>query len=263
MADTKTGETAPEKRQRNPLQHSFEIMEVLSRSKDALSLHEIANHLAIHKSTVHRLLATLVEQGYLERDRMSRYALGPGLIALAGAALERNPIAQVAQPILDEIARLTRETVTLSVWNVDHAVDIAVSAGLETITYSPTLGQRNPAHCTATGKVFLASLPQDRLDAYLAKPLKRFTDRTITDPDELRALMVQVRETGLAWNAGEFAEQLSAVAIGVPANDAETILAAIAVSVPDFRLDDEKRGICVDALRMGAAALSARTSRMS
>lgn len=262
MTKTKNGANPPDKRQRNPLQHSFAIMEVLSRSKHALSLHEIANHLAIHKSTVHRLLATLVEQGYLERDRMSRYSLGPGLIALAGAALERNPMAKIAQPILDEIANATREAVTLSVWNVDHAVDIAMAAGSETITYSPTLGQRNPAHCTATGKVLLAGLPEPKLNAYLDKPLQKYTERTVTDPEALKTLLETTRQTGIAWNYGEFVDQLSAVAVGVLGPDDKTTLAAIAVSVPDFRFDEEKKALCAEALRAGAAALSARTGRM-
>lgn len=248
----------PELRERNPLQHCFDILEIISSSGEPLAMSAIAEALHVHRSTASRLLATLTERGMTARDAVTlRYRLGPGLIALAGAALERNLLAEIARPVLEEVARETREAVALSVWNKDCAVDIAVEPGLELITFSPTLGMRNPAFCTATGRVFLARLPAADRARILGRKLTPYTPATIVDRQALEAALDEVRRTGVAIAIDEFMENLCAVGVPVGKCD-EMPVAALVVAVPTFRFSNGKRKCCIDALKRGAAAIAAR-----
>jgi DNA-binding IclR family transcriptional regulator len=246
------------KRERNPLQHSFDILAIIGAAEEPLAASQIAELMRVHKSTVSRLLTALNDRGLVERDPASlRYRLGPEMIAIAGAALQGNTLSEVAQPVLDDIARETRETVTLSIWNRDHAVDIAVSYGLEQVSYTPKLGLRNPAHCTATGKVFLAAMKPEKRERLLEFPLKKFTVATLTTKKALNACLEEVARTGVAWNKEELSENLCTVAVPVVA-DADVPRAALGISVPKFRFGAEKRELCVGALKRGAASIAAR-----
>ncbi len=245
-------------RERNPIQHAFGILQAIAESGKALSLAEIADMVDVHRSTVSRLVGTLVEMGFVTRNSDStRYMLGPSLVALAGAAISHNPLAAVAQPFMDQAAAETRETLTLSIWNRDHSVDIAMSPGFEQITYAPMLGMRNPAHATATGKVFLFHMAEAERRTLLDRPLERLTPGTITGKAALLLSIRQVGSQGHATSMEEFLVHLCGLAVPV-LNGRGRLIAVVAVSVPKFRFTEEKQQACIAALKCCAAEISAR-----
>ena len=123
------------------------------------------------------------------------------------------------------------------------------------------LGQRAPAHCSATGKAILAFLPPERVDEILEAPLQRYTERTICDVRKLRKELAAARGQGYAVNRGEWRTDVCAIA--VPLQDhAKEVVASLSLTLPTVRFtEDAIRTSFLPALREAAAAISADLGR--
>ena len=168
------------------VRRALRALELISESGEC-GVTELGRKLGVHKATASRLVATLAERGFVERDPITeKYRLGFGLIALAGAAVGANDLVRSARPILEDLAERTRETVNVGVLSGDAVVYVDQVAGTRSIVSVNWVGQRTPLHCTSNGKVLLAFMREDARDRLLAEPLPRLTPRTITDPERLR-----------------------------------------------------------------------------
>jgi DNA-binding IclR family transcriptional regulator len=216
-----------------------------------LGVSELGRRLGVHKATASRLAATLAERGLVERDPATeRYRLGFGLIRLAGAAMAGLDLVSSARPILEDLARETRETVTIGVVSGDDVVSIDQVSGASSIVSVSWVGRRTCLHTTSTGKVFLAFLDEHERERRLSRPLERPTKRSIVDPAQLRAQLEEVRRRGYAQTLEELEEGLNAVAAPVRQADGE-VVAALSVSGPAFRLR------AVDVPRIGRRTIEA------
>lgn len=201
-----------------------------------LGVTELGRRLGVHKATASRLAATLARRGLIERDPVSDgYRLGFGLIRLAGAAMAGLDLVSSARPVLEELAGQTQETVTLGVLSGDEVVSIDQVTGTRSIVSVSWVGKRTSLHTTSTGKVLLAGMSEAELDRRMAAGLERATPRTVTDPEELRAQLAEVRRRGWAQTLEELEEGLNAVAAPVRRADGE-VVGALSVSGPAFRL---------------------------
>ena len=168
---------------------------------------ELGRKLGVHKATASRLVATLAERGFVERDPITeKFRLGFGLIALAGAAVGANDLVRTARPILDDLAERTRETVNLGVLSGGAVVYVDQVAGTRSIVSVNWVGQRTPLHCTSNGKVLLAFMREEERDRLLAERLPRLTPRTITDARRLRSQLGEIRARGYAQTLEELEE---------------------------------------------------------
>ena len=254
----KTDLKAAAQRERNPIQHAIEVLQCFDAQASLLGVTEIAERVGVHKSTVSRILATLGGARFVERDEATgRYRIGSGIVTLAAPLMANLSFVEVARPHLDALARQSRETVTLSVWSAGEAIDVAQAQGLEQIKYAPPLGMKNPAHCTATGKVFLAEINGEELPAALHLPLKRHTPRTLCDVERLRADLKRVRERGYALNEEEFQLNLSAVAAPIRDHTGR-LIATLAVSVPKFRFGADQKKALIRLMTETAGVISER-----
>jgi DNA-binding IclR family transcriptional regulator len=216
------------------IQHAIAVLNAFSAAEPLLGVNEIARRVGLHKSTVSRILATLQEAHLVERDQASgRYSLGAGIVALAGPLLANLNVREVAHSHLRHLADVTGESVSLSVWNHGEAVNVDQVFGPGLIQHIAPVGTRNPAHCTATGKLFLAHAPADESRAILARGFPRFTDRTIGDAETLLAELELVRQRGYAVNDRELSDNLVAVAAPIRDHRGE-VVAAVGVSAPAF-----------------------------
>jgi DNA-binding IclR family transcriptional regulator len=201
-----------------------------------LGVTELGRRLGVHKATASRLAATLARRGLIERDPVSdRYRLGFGLIRLAGAAMAGLDLVSSARPVLEELAEQTHETVTLGVLSGDEVVSIDQVTGTRSIVSVSWVGKRTSLHTTSTGKVLLAGMSEVDLERRLAKGLERATPRTVTDPEELKVQLAEVRRRGWAQTLEELEEGLNAVAAPVRKADGE-VVGALSVSGPAFRM---------------------------
>lgn len=231
-------------------------MEMLARS-GWLGVTDIANELGIHKSTVFRMLATLERRGLVEQDRATqKYRLGFGMLRLAASVRPSLDLIEAARPVCEQLSLRTGETVNLAVLEGREVVNIHQVNLSSSRVSADWLGSHTDLHCTSSGKVLLAFSPSVVLDELLAGDLQRRTRATITDPAVLRRELVAVRNDGYATTFGELEEGLHAVAAPIVGRD-ESVVAAVSVSGPAYRLDGDRLAV-VAALTVEATAQISR-----
>lgn len=196
---------------------------------------EVADRVALPKSTVARLLGSLQREGVVEQvPGGTRYRLGARIASLAAGVAGTGSLVAVARPHLVELSSAVGETAGLSVRDgfEVHYVDQVDTA--HQVQIREWTGTRVPMHAVSSGLVMLAALPTATLDRFLDRPLERFTPRTMTDPAALRERLLQVKADGYAWVHEEFAEGLNSVAAPINAAGGD-IVGAVHVHGPSYR----------------------------
>lgn len=233
------------------VERALAILDLLAESPRDLGTNEIARRVGSTASSVSRMLATLARAELVRRVPDSgRYRLGLRLVQLGNAALARVDIRDVARPHLVALTEATGETATLSMPGEATAMTLDFVPSPSSVRSVAELGRPSVAHATAVGKVYLShggAFPEGRLTSY--------TDRTITDHDELAKCLPRVRERGWAEAVEERESGLNAIA--APVLDAEgNLVAVIGLQGPAWRFDSTAMRLAVDHLLEHAAALS-------
>jgi DNA-binding IclR family transcriptional regulator len=244
----KTGQASRERI--GSTQRALAVLDVLAL-EPALGTNEIARRTGATASTVSRQLGTLVESGLVERvPDTGQYRLGIRLVELAMTVLARLDVRVVAHPHLESLIAEVGETATLSVPGDPDAVTIDVVRSPQYVQGAPHLGRPSIAHATAAGKVMLAFS-----DARPTGPLTAYTDRTITNLDELEAELQRIARRGWADAYEEREQSLNAIAAPVWSNGGELAgIVALQGPIPRFGRA---------AARAALPALLARTSAIS
>lgn len=225
-------------RQDSPVQsvdRALELLEVLAIKGEA-GVTELAQAIDVHKSTASRLIQALDKRGLVQQiGERGRYRLGLGILKLAGAASAKNEAITLAKPIAQDLATKVGETVNLAVLTGDEVLYVDQVAGPSALSMRAWVGQRVPAHCTATGKVLTAWLSEKERKKVLTKNLIKFTENTITNSKDLENELITVRKNGFAVAIEEMESGLVAIAAPVR-NSHEEVIAALVVSGPAFRI---------------------------
>jgi len=233
------------------------VIQVFSREHPALTLSEVARLTGYTRATCRRILLTLEKLGHVRSDGRS-FMLTPRVLTLGWAYLTSLDLSELAQPLMEELAERTRESCSVATLDLPDVVYVARVPTRRIMTISLGVGARLPAHATSMGRVLLAALPEDELEAYLAQtPLERFTEHTITDPAALRAAIAETRTQGWALVDQELETGLRSVAAPINRAQAGTI-AAINSSAAAQRVSIEEFGSrVVPALLETAKLISA------
>jgi len=223
------------------LDRALAVLQILSAAGPDLSLAGIAEKLALHKSTVHRLIRVLERHRLIERNSVNgRYRLGLKLFELGTKAVSKLDLRERARPVLERLVLETSETVHLCVLDEAEMVYLDKVEPVRSIRMATSVGRRNPAYCTAVGKAILAYLPEAEWEAIVrARGLKAMTPNTITSFVELRRELVAIRERGYAIDNEEIEEGVRCVGC-VVRDFSGAAVAAISISAPAFRLTREK-----------------------
>ncbi len=223
-------------------------------SRGPLSVAEIASALGVDRTTGWRLARRLLGLGWLHLDdRSGRYEIGLRLFEIGSRALDTYDLRNEWRRVMGELVASTGESADVAVLDGDTALFIDKVDGTHEVRAFTRIGQRVPLHAVAVGKVFLAYLPDDRLEALLAHPLRRFTPNTIVDAEELRRVVTETRVRGWAMNRGELHREAGGLAVPVLDSSGGCTF-ALGLNVPLTRLDDLD-GL-VARLQQGARALS-------
>ncbi len=236
---------------------ALSVLEILAAHGEA-GVTEVAAELGVHKSTAFRLVAVLESRGFVEQlaDR-GKYRLGFGVVRLAGAAAAQLDIAQEGRPICEALAADLEETVNIAILDSDRAVNVSQVRGPAALSTHNWVGQGTPLHATSSGKVLLAHAPEAVRKALLSREMPRYTPSTITDPELLQQHLDGIVERGWGSTVEEYEVGLSAVA--APVRDADgSVIAALSVSGPSFRMDAEDFPKIARRLLAGADELSRR-----
>jgi DNA-binding IclR family transcriptional regulator len=217
-----------------------------------LGITDLANVTGLPKSTTHRLVTALVNEGLLVQDEDShKYALSLRITALGASILSSHTVRKTARPILMELRDQTRESVHLAVLEGMEAVIIDTEDSYFFVRAVNVPGQHLPAHAVSTGKVLLAYQWEVRLREKLSHmSLRRYTDNTITDPRLLFEELRSVRATGYAISSGELEEGIDAVAAPI-FDHLNTVVAAVSIGGPSERCRPKQAELIAAVTRAG------------
>ncbi len=215
------------------IERAFAVLGALTDGP--IGVTEVADRVDLPKSTAARMLASLAREGAVEQlPGETRYRLGPRIESLATGQAAARGLVAIARPLLAELAESVGEVAGLSVPEGDliHYIDQVDSD--HPVGVRDWTGSRLPMHGVSSGLAVLALRPPAEIERYLASPLERFTERTMTDPDHLRARLNRILLEGYAWTNGEYTEDIASVAAAIADASGEAV-AAIHVHGPSYR----------------------------
>lgn len=211
----------------------FAVLEAFTPASPALTLSEIGRRAALPLTTTHRLVAELCASGALERNGDGTYRVGLRLWEIASLAPRGVPLREAALPFLEDLYEVTHENVQLGVREGREVVYIERIAGRRAVGVLTRVGGRFPLHASGIGLVLLANAPEAVQLEVLSRPLQRFTDHTITDPDRLRGRLAQIRRDGVAVTDRQVTDDAQSVAAAIFDAGGEVLAALSIVSKAD------------------------------
>ncbi|HEY8458685.1 MAG TPA: IclR family transcriptional regulator [Actinopolymorphaceae bacterium] len=216
------------------IERAFALLEMLADNDGIMGLSALADQSGLPPPTIHRLVRTLVDLGYVRQEPNREYALGPRLIRLGEAS--SRIIAIWARPHLARLADELGESANLAMLDGDQIVYVAQVQSRRAMRMFTEVGRRVHAHCTAVGKAILANMDPDDVQELLQRTgLPQQTPSTITDPDEFAKALQQISKRGYALDEGEQEVGVRCVAVAVP--NVPTRL-ALSVSGPTTRMTE-------------------------
>jgi IclR family transcriptional regulator, KDG regulon repressor len=224
------------------VQNAARLLKAFLSRDELLGPSELGRRLGLGKSTVHRLLTTLTAEGLLEQDpRTGGYRLGIVMFELGEAVRVHMDLHAAAGPVLGMLREETRETAQVGVLDRGEVVYVDRLESSHTLRLFTETGRRVPAHCSSSGKVLLAFLPERaRADLLDGRPLPALTPDTITDLAALTAELAKVRARGWAEAVNE--REIGVASIAAPVRDHRgDVVAAISIGAPIIRLGAVQR----------------------
>jgi len=234
------------------LERSMRVLETIAAHGGVLGVSQIATLSGLAVPTIHRIVRTLVDLGYLRQEPSRRYALGPRLLLLAdsSSSILTSTARQHLARLVDELG----ETSNLAMLDGAQVAYVAQVPSKHAMRMFTEVGKRVMPHCTAVGKALLAALPPERVRVLLQRNgMARHTDRTITDPDALLDELLHVADQGYAIDDGEQEVGVRCVAVAVLG---APVHLALSISGPAPRMTPELVQRAVPVLQDVAAALS-------
>jgi IclR family KDG regulon transcriptional repressor len=225
----------------NTLANGLRVLETLVGRE--LTLREIANEVDLPRQTAYRIIHTLIQAGWVNRDTAKdTYALTPHIWSLGVRSFGLADLRKALEPTVRKLSDKWGETVHLAVYDRGSVVYIAKEEGSHPIRSYTELGGRSPAYCVATGKVLLASRNPMEWDEIANLGLESFTPLTLVTRTSLVRELDLVRDQGYAVNRGEWREGVAGVAVPV-LSPAGEVIAALGFSGPEDRLMPQLPGL--------------------
>lgn len=236
-----------------------DVLAVFSHAQPSLTLKDVVAKAGIPKTTVFRILATLVDQDFCDLDpQTGEYSLGFALVRLADIRRRQSNVHSAAIPIMREIRNEVNETVVLSILSGDFRVHIDFVEGLHPMRRMADLGVRAPLYAGAASKVLLAGMEDDEVHNYLGRTdLTSFQKNTITDKEGLWREIRRIRQRGYAESKGELFPGGGALAAPLKDYTKKTV-GVIDILTPEHRYTAEHRLRCISVLLDGVHRISER-----
>jgi len=224
---------------------AFSLLEHLADAGGALGVTEMATVSGLPPPTIHRLLRSLVSQGYVRQDSSRRYAIGPRLIRIGEAA--SRMLGAWATPFLTELVQRVGETANMALLDGDGAVYVAQVPSRNTVRMFTEVGRVVQLHGTGVGKALLSMLSDDEIRAIVARTgLPAVTEHTITSLSELLASVERARRIGYTIDDGEQELGVRCVAVPIPGLPFK---AALSVSGPSSRVSVGQTSVIAPVLQ--------------
>jgi DNA-binding IclR family transcriptional regulator len=246
---------SPEKPQL--LEHIFSLMDCFSSHQPELGVREAARLSGLPPSTAGRLMASMKEIGVLTQNPETHaYSLGGKVLAWAGVYTSTLDVRKKALPVMEELSRATRETISLYLLEGHERVCVEMIESPENVRIIARVGRRLPIYAGSAGKVFLAFLSaQKQADVLSSLVLEKLTPNTISDMDVLKAEIAAILKQGFAVSNGEWILEASGVAAPI-FDQAGEVCAVLTIAGPTQRFNSSTVQILVDRVVKAAAWIS-------
>lgn len=211
------------------LTKGFAILDLVAQ-EPGITFAGIKSRLGLPNSSCHHLITTLCGLGALQQQANRGYTLGLRLFELGAIAAKQRHLGEFALPVLKRLAQVSQLTCHLGVMEEDKAVYLLKVEGDNEIRVNTWVGKRLSLHSSSLGKVLLAWLPQNELESKLQDfDWRKKTPGTITDADQFRTHLMEVRNRGWAYDDEEDVANLRCVAAPVLNVEGKVIAAISAV----------------------------------
>ena len=231
---------------------ALDILEAIDAARGEMALVEIGNVSGLPMPTVHRIVRTLADRGYLRQLPDRRYALGSRLIPLGATALVA--FGARSAPELGRIVQEFGETANLATLDSDQLVYVGQVPSPRAMRMFTDLGRHVPPHCRAAGKALLATLPDTQVLSILERTgMPAMTDKTITNPRAMLIELARIRKVGYAIEEGEMELGVTCLAVAVPST---TALMSVSISAPATRITAPVRKKAIPFLQDVASRLA-------
>lgn len=233
------------------LERAMDILGCFGPMHQALNLTELSELTKLPVSTVHRIIGTLVEGGFLIKGSDRKYRVGTRLWTIAQHAPLSDRLRESALPTLARLYEETGENVTLAVLDRGQALYVDRIVGERSVPTISRSGAHLPLHTTGVGKVLLAFQADEVIEKYVSRPLAKPTHNSVTDPDALRRELAEVRTRGYSVTRQEMTAGSGSIA--VPIRSQGRVVAAVGVIVHVARLNESR---LVASLKNAAESIS-------
>lgn len=199
------------------LERGLLVLGVLGKASSPLSLNEITEHFDMDRSSVFRLLSTLVKHGYVIQDESSkRYSLGYTLLELSRTVQSYHSVETALRPVMRDICEKTKQNTHCGTLDGREVVFLAVELPKDTVTVNISVGTREPAAATALGRALLALLPEkERERISRSVDYLPYTPKAVKGPEELIGILAKAGEEGIAFDNEEYKEGIICFAVPV------------------------------------------------
>lgn len=223
------------------LEKGLTVLRAIAMADRPIGFSETARRVGLDYSTAYRLMMTLERLGFIERNADSTgFAVGPAALPIGLAYHRSSNLVAAAQPEMTRLMRTVNETVNLAVLDGDAMLLLVSVEGPHLLATRTRVGQRFPIHCSASGRVMLASMEQSERNQLIdSLELTAETPYTITDRDELRCHVAKIERRGYAINREEHAIGLMAVSVPIRIRGGHAI-ATLDIAVPSARVPDQQ-----------------------
>lgn len=222
-----------------PTARVLDILEVLATNSEGLTLTEISNLIKVPKSTILPLIRTLVFRKFLFFNKNSyKYTIGINCFCVGSSYTNNMTSLEFIKNEMDYIVKETDEICQMGIMHDNKVLYIAKVDSTNPIRIISYVGKKLPAYCTALGKAMLSETSLSDLKKMYPNKLTAFTKNTITDINILYKQLLEIKEKQIASEYGEINEQ--SYCLSTPIFQNNKIIAAISVSIPYFRMSDEK-----------------------
>lgn len=244
------------------LDKAFQVLEAMSDLGRAATLKELGELSELPKPTLHRILQTLCDLGYVEQDHArSRYSLTLKLFRL-GRGDSYEDVKERMLPIMEALHRRFNETVNLAVLQGSFVYYIHFIETTQNLRWQVRPGARDPFYCTALGRAIVAHLPQSRQDQLVERAVIEVrTPLTPADKPAVRGLLSET--AALGWAHDDQENDLGVSCFGIPIMDGDRPIAGLSISLPKSRLTPRREAEIVEALlevRNGGASSARRVA---
>ncbi|MBN9158913.1 MULTISPECIES: IclR family transcriptional regulator [unclassified Microbacterium] len=234
----------------------FDLLELIADAGGDATISQLATAAELPLPTIHRLLRTLVSEGYARQLANRRYALGPKLVRLGEVA--NRQFGQLAMPQLKSLVARLGETANLATIDGDSVVYVSQAPSPHAMRMFTEVGGRAPLHSTSVGKAILAQLDDDQVREIIGRAgMPHSTERSLDTIDALLADLALSRERGYAVDDGEHEIGVRCFAMAVPSMP---VLTAVSISGPVSRVGEDFADQAIPVLREVVADISSATN---